>query len=100
MKARRVPRTSELCETLLPMISRLEHRRWGADASATTSSEGDSTAELEAGTLLVLPELAFDILPAELVLFSPSIAAAKNVSFDPSSGQVGGARVNGGGDMA
>lgn len=81
------------------MILRLDQRQWGANESATTPPEGDSTAQLEAGALLMLPELAFDVLPGERVHFSPSIAAAKNVSFDPSTGRMGGARVNGGDDM-
>ena len=90
--ARPVPRGHELCETLLLMILRLDQRQWGASESAPSSPEGNSTAQLEAGALLMLPELAFDVLPGERVHFSPSIAAAKNVSFDPSTGQVGGAR--------
>ena len=80
------------------MILRLDRREWKASASAPSSSEGDFTAQLEAGALLLMPELAFDVLPAERVLFSPSIASAKNVSFDPSTGRVGGARANGGAD--
>ena len=84
------------------MILRLDRREWKASASAPSSSEGDFTAQLEAGALLLMPELTFDVLPAERVLFSPSIASAKNVSFDPSTGRVGGARANGGaeGDKA
>jgi hypothetical protein len=88
------------------MILRLDRRQWGASASAPSSHEGDSTAQLEAGALLLMPELAFDVHPAERVHFSPSIAAAKNVSFDPSrkgkrvvSGFSRMARENGGGVM-
>lgn len=70
------------------MICRLNHSDWGS-AAATT----DCTAELEEGAVLFLPELAFDVRLDERIHFSPSIAAAKNVSFDPSTGRVGGAAV-------
>src|SRR5688572_29414384 len=76
------------------MILRLDQRQWGASESAPSSPEGNSTAQLEAGALLMLPELAFDVQPGERVHFSPSIASAKNVSFDPATGQVAGANVN------
>ena len=76
------------------MILRLDQRQWGASESAPASPEGNSTAQLEAGALLMLPELAFEVLPGERVHFSPSIASAKNVSFDPATGQVAGANVN------
>src|SRR5688572_33465431 len=84
----------------LPMILRVDQRQWGANESATSSPEGDSTAQLEAGALLMLPELAFEVLPGERDHFSPSIASAKNVSFDPSTGQVGGARMKSGDDVS
>ena len=83
----------------LPMILRVDQHQWGANEPATSSPEGDSTAQLEAGALLMLPELAFDVLAGERAHFSPSIAAAKNVSFDPMTGQVGGARLKGGDDV-
>lgn len=70
------------------MICRLNHADWGS-AAATK----DCTAELEEGAVLFLPELAFDVRLDERIHFSPSIAAAKNVSFDPSTGRVGGAAV-------
>jgi hypothetical protein len=43
--------------------------------------------------VLLLPELAFDIRWEENAHFSPSIAAAKNVSFDPATGRLGGTAV-------
>ena len=76
------------------MIFRMDQSQWGSNPSAPSSPDADSTAQLEAGALLMLPELAFDVLPAERVRFSPSIASAKNVSFDPSTGRVGGATAN------
>lgn len=48
---------------------------------------------VEAGNVLLLPRLGFDGRPDERALFSPSIVKGKNVSFDPSSGRVGGAQV-------
>ena len=74
------------------MICRLNHGRWGPRVSAT--AEKDCTAELEEGAVLLLPELAFEVRLDEQVHFSPSIAAAKNVSFDPSTGRVSGAAVS------
>jgi hypothetical protein len=73
------------------MIRRLNHPNWGTRVSAAAIN--DCTAELEDGVVLLLPELAFDVRWDETVHFSPSIAAAKNVSFDPSTGRLGGAAV-------
>ena len=67
------------------MIHRLQHRTWGAGTSAM-----DAAVELEAGAVLFLPELSFDVRPGERPHFSPSIAVAKNVSFDPATGRLGG----------
>jgi hypothetical protein len=73
------------------MIRRLNHPNWGTRVSAAAVT--DCTAELEEGAVVLLPELAFDVRWDERVHFSPDIAAAKNVSFDPSSGRLGGAAV-------
>src|SRR4051812_48620245 len=73
------------------MICRLDHPRWGPRVSAASGQ--DSTAELESGAVILLPDLEFEVRWDERVHFSPSIAAAKNVSFDPSTGQVTGAAV-------
>ena len=67
------------------MIQRLNHRKWGPDSSSV-----DATADLEAGAVLLLPQLPFEVLAAEREHFSPSIAVAKNVSFDPATGHLGG----------
>jgi hypothetical protein len=40
-----------------------------------------------------LPRLRFDVAPEETRLFSPAIAVAKNVSFDPSTARLGGSAV-------
>jgi hypothetical protein len=73
------------------MILRLNHPIWGTRVSA--SAVKDCTAELENGAVLHLPELGFDVRWDERIHFSPSIAAAKNVSFDPSAGRLSGAAV-------
>ena len=72
------------------MICRLNHPNWGTRVATAVK---DCTAELEEGAVLFLPELAFDVRWDEKPHFSPSIAAAKNVSFDPSTGRLGGAAV-------
>jgi hypothetical protein len=51
---------------------------------------------LERGDVLFLPALAFDVAASELRLFSPDlVGAAKNVSFDPRSGRLGGTSLDG-----
>jgi hypothetical protein len=70
------------------MILRLNHPIWGTRVSVSVK---DCTAELEEGAVVFLPELAFDVRWDEKIHFSPSIAAAKNVSFDSSTGRLGGA---------
>ena len=50
----------------------------------------DVTADLELGAVLLFPDLAFDVRSSERPYFSPLIAVAKNVSFDPASGRLGG----------
>src|SRR5450631_2795343 len=47
-------------------------------------------AGLEDGSVLFFPGLRLEVSPEEAGLFSPSIATAKNVSFDPASGRLGG----------
>jgi hypothetical protein len=51
------------------------------------------TVALEEGAVLFLPGLRFDVASEETSLFSPSIAAAKNVSFDPSTARLGGSAI-------
>ena len=47
-----------------------------------------ATAALEEGAVLFFPDLRFAVTFEETALFSPSIAAAKNVSFDPPIRQI------------
>jgi hypothetical protein len=69
------------------MIVRMHRCDWGT----TADSSSDRTAELERGAVIMLPELAFDVHPDEQAYFSPAIASAKNVSFDPLTRRLGGA---------
>jgi hypothetical protein len=51
---------------------------------------------LEAGEVLVLPRLAFQVEPAEALLFTPAIlGTSKNASFDPAKGRLGGTTATG-----
>ena len=46
---------------------------------------------LEAGEVLFLPDLRFDVETPEALLFTPSIlGSSKNASYDPASGRLGG----------
>ena len=51
---------------------------------------------LEAGDVIFLPDLPFDVEPAEGLLFTPSIlGTSKNASYDPASGRLGGTSATG-----
>ncbi len=65
----------------------MDGRDWGTIAD----SSADRTAELEGGAVIMLPELGFDVHQDERAYFSPAIASAKNVSFDPLTRRLGGA---------
>jgi 3-deoxy-D-manno-oct-2-ulosonic acid (Kdo) hydroxylase len=53
-------------------------------------------ARLESGEVLYFPRLPFPTGPDEAALFSPGIlASAKNASFDPATGRVGGTAIQG-----
>ena len=46
---------------------------------------------IEAGDVVFLPDLRFEVEPAESVLFTPSIlGSSKNASYDPASARLGG----------
>ena len=59
--------------------------------------QAQATEALEAGQVLVLPSLAFVILPEERDLLSPEAgdASRKNVSLDPATGALGGSALQG-----
>ena len=77
------------------MIQRLDHRKWGPDSSCPVDRRSEPT--LEAGAVLLLPELAFDVLPAERELFSPSIAVGqeRELRSGDRSARRGGQRADG-----
>ena len=59
-------------------------------------SEANPAALLEAGDVLWQPRGFFSVQEPEQPLFSPSVlASGKNVSFDPSTGRVGGSSLTG-----
>jgi hypothetical protein len=59
-------------------------------------SETNPAAQLEAGDVLWQPRGFFSVQDAERPLLSPSVlASGKNVSFDPSTGRVGGSSLIG-----
>jgi hypothetical protein len=72
----------------------MNRRKW-TDEDGSSVSSADAAVALESGALLLLPELGFETLTTERTYFSPSMAVAKNVSFDPATGRVGGASSTG-----
>src|SRR5205823_5358020 len=87
--ARRMP-----CDTLELVPARVQSsiatfpdEQWAGPASSSSAA----AAALESGDVLFFPSLAFAVAQAEMELFSPDlVAAAKNVSFDPRTGRLGG----------
>src|SRR5258706_3203214 len=78
----------------LSSIARCDCAGWTGSPSAAVSR--DAVQSLERGDVLFFPSLAFEIEADETALFSPAIlSSAKNASFDPRSGRVGGATVEG-----
>jgi 3-deoxy-D-manno-octulosonic acid hydroxylase-like protein len=67
------------------MLRPVPYGAWGGDSPAV-----DVTADLESGAVLFFQKLAFDVRSNERAYFSPEIAVAKNVSFDPVTGRLGG----------
>ena len=67
----------------------LDARRW--DASLSPAAGADATRELESGSILYLPQLAFPLHEEERRFLSPQWLAgtAKNISFDAGAGKIG-----------
>jgi 3-deoxy-D-manno-octulosonic acid hydroxylase-like protein len=75
-------------------VLRVERTAWDAPENAAISAS--STAALEAGGVLFLPELPFCVQRDETAVFTPAIlGSAKNASFDPSTGRAGGTTASG-----
>jgi hypothetical protein len=65
----------------------------GTPAGDAISAAGPA---LEAGDVLFLPDLRFDVETAEALVFNPSIlGSSKNASYDPASGRLGGTTATG-----
>jgi 3-deoxy-D-manno-octulosonic acid hydroxylase-like protein len=79
----------------LPTISAFRHTGWTDAASPDTA--GGAAATLEQGAVLFLPDLSFPVDSDEASMFAPAAhaSAAKNTSYDPSSGHVGGTTLGG-----
>ena len=55
-----------------------------------------ATDALESGGIIVFPNLRFELKPPELTFLDPaSVHGAKNVSFNPATGRVGGTQAQG-----
>jgi hypothetical protein len=68
----------------------IDQEDWSGPATPEGAAEQKLEA-LETGAVLFFPKLAFAITAKEQAFFSPSILSkSKNVSFDPSTGKVGG----------
>jgi len=73
----------------LPQVRTLGHSSWTDPIPGPPDSV---VANLEAGDVLFFPALGFAIDQQEIPFFSPALVrAAKNISFDPRTGRVGGA---------
>jgi hypothetical protein len=78
------------CEKLI----NLAHKEWTAPPS--TDVVQASSAGIEGGKVLFLPELRFEPEPREAPLFTPAIlGSSKNASFDPATGRLGGTTATG-----
>jgi hypothetical protein len=74
---------------------RVDGVEWSGPASDRTISW--AVPALEAGSVLFLPGLGFDVQTPEALLFTPSLlSSAKNASYDPGSGRLGGTTATGG----
>jgi hypothetical protein len=69
-------------------------QNWEAESAQATQISAISA--LERGDVLFLPSLRFDVRETEASLFTPAIlGGAKNASFDPCTGRLGGTTVTG-----
>jgi hypothetical protein len=70
-------------------VTRIEGIDWSATSPAAPGSA--AVQALEAGAVLFLPDLRFDVQTPEALLFTPSLlGSSKNASYDPTSGRLGG----------
>jgi hypothetical protein len=86
------PEPADPTSVKVSRVTRLGHSAW-TDRRDDPSAEAASS--LERGDVLFFPRLSFVIEADELCVFSPDvISGAKNVSFDPFTGRLGGAAVD------
>ena len=81
-----------------PAVSKLVHvdRCDWSPSIAPAGVAGDVIQALESGNVLFLPSLRFALHADEASLLTPAILGrAKNASFDPATGRLGGASVSG-----
>ena len=82
-----------------PAVSTLVHVDrcdWSHAASAAGVPGDEVVHVLESGNVLFLPSLRFALHPDEASLLTPAILGrAKNASFDPATGRLGGTSVSG-----
>src|SRR3954454_22524758 len=72
----------------------IELRTW--DANQPASVQDAAIAALEGGSIIVFPHLAFPLQPSDLKFLDPhSVHGAKNVSYNPATGKVGGTNAEG-----
>jgi len=75
-------------------VLQIGDHRWSDAASAEAVAA--AVPALEAGDVVFLPDLRFDVEPAEALLFTPSIlGSSKNASYDPASRRLGGTTATG-----
>jgi hypothetical protein len=78
----------------MPRISPVNHSSWTGPAAPGVCAAAQE--ELEAGGVLLLPNLAFAIKESERAIFSPDVlTTSKNVSFDPSKRRLSGTTLTG-----
>lgn len=76
----------------MPTIHSIDLRGWSDPVAASVRAA--AVEALEAGCVLFLPNLRFEIDSGEEAFLRPDIVGkSKNVSYDPASGKVGGAMV-------
>jgi hypothetical protein len=79
---------------MMNMIVDIAHREW--DAPASEADRAAAIDALENGQVVHLPQLGFTVSPDEQRFLDPKILAkAKNVSFTPWTGKVGGTVLEG-----
>src|SRR5205807_7140917 len=83
---------SEQCR--MSQVRPIDHRGWSAEAAPSILDRAVSA--LEAGDVLVLPALQFEVRRRERRAFSPGVVGAqKNVAYNPATGKVSGTVLEG-----